>query len=94
MKRTTKTLLTLLCLTILIAITGCNQSNTNTDNREYGFAMARGNGYNLVATLRGGENGFDVVGVIDDNGNWIQPLSENHPFIEGNATQGHTLKSA
>ena len=56
---------------------GCSADNqASITESEYDFVIASGGGYNIVATLRP-----DMVGVVDDNGNWIHELSRDHPFI-------------
>lgn len=84
MRRLRKILLLVMFIPLLLNISGCDQSNVNEDdNREYGFVIASGGGYNIVATLSGGGE-TERVGVIDNDGNWIHELSENHPLIYEN----------
>jgi len=79
-----KTLLLLTYLFLIINISACGQ---NENERKYDFIIASGNGYNLVASLRAGEGNSDMVGVIDDKGNWIHELSESNPIIEDGRIQ-------
>jgi len=68
-----------LLVSFLLAI--CTACSTDREP-EYGFVIASGDGYNLVASLRAGADGSDMVGVRDDRGRWIHPLSEGHPLID------------
>jgi len=57
-------------------------NDTATETEENYFVIASGGGYNIVGIMRSSTGGdSDMVGVKDDYGNWIHPLSENHPFI-------------
>ncbi|MCL2546851.1 MAG: hypothetical protein FWE06_06620 [Oscillospiraceae bacterium] len=72
----------LVCAILLVGCSVDNQSSSNDNNREYEFVIASGGGYNIVANLSP-----DMVGVIDDNGNWVHELSTSHPFIVDGAIQ-------
>ena len=51
----------------------------------YDFIIASGGGYNIVARLHLNSDGnSDLVGVTDDYGNWVHPLSANHCLIDEN----------
>ena len=78
-------LLTLLSLSVLFSYVGCgNTQNEPLADRGYDFIIASGGGYNIVARLRSNTDGeSDLVGVVDDDGNWLHPLSANHPLIGG-----------
>ena len=71
-------LVTLGCIVLLFSLSACgqNESNEPEETREYDFVIASGGGYNIVANANP-----DMVGVMDDDGNWIHPLSADHPLI-------------
>ena len=63
--------------------TGAGEEYVEVVEPEYDFVIASGGGYNIVAKLWSSmDSDSDMVGVIDDYGNWIHPLSYSHPFIE------------
>ncbi len=51
---------------------------------EYDEVLCSGGGYHIVWKRVEELSGvYDMVGVINDQGEWVQPLSQDHPFIDG-----------
>ena len=75
-----------LSLFLVILCIGCNILKIRMrtlSSKEYDAVISSGDQYNLVYkrvdTLEGS---YDMMGVLDGEGEWIQPLSKNHVFID------------
>ena len=74
-------------LIILVMLAGCSSTgNTGGElkSSEFDTVLISGDGYNIVHKRVDNYDGaYDMVGVVDDNGNWIHQLSKKHIFIDG-----------
>lgn len=82
--------------------TGCHSSSNTGNNsatnavpptsNEYDNVLASGGGYHIVMKRVDEFSGaYDMVGVVNDAGEWIHELSKDHPFIkDGQIMKGQT----
>lgn len=73
-------------ITISFLLSGCSKDFISRDNPPksdaYDEVICGGDGCYMVTQRIDSFNGsYDMLGVVDDNGNFIQPMSSNHPFI-------------
>lgn len=76
-------LLTSLLLCILFVSCSFQKSEQKqAGSEEYDCCLLSADGYNFVVKHEDTFEGtYDTVGVIDDSGRWILPLTSEHPFI-------------
>lgn len=73
---------------LLIVLSACGEANNETepiDHTDHTFVISSGSGYYLVGIFSSRTDGnSDKVGVKDNNGNWLHPLSADHYFVDDN----------
>ena len=87
-----KGLMMALILCMAFSLISCGSSQTEPvakvpESDEFDSVLVSGDGYHLVLKRVDEFSGaYDMIGTVDDDGNWIHPLSEDHVFIiDGNA---------
>ena len=71
------------CESELFSNNGGEEEVRLPESDEYDEVLCSGGGYHIVLKLVDDFDGaYDMVGVVDDKGDWIHELSANHPFIQ------------
>ncbi len=82
-----KSALLVLFTICMIVFTACGNGREKTNSAEktkkdYDYELAGGDGLHLVMIVKENLNGFtEKIGVVDDDGNWVQEPSPAHPFF-------------
>ena len=71
-----------------------SSENPLTKSDEFDDVLASGGGYNIVIkTVETFDNVYDMIGVVSDEGEWIQKLSKEHPFITDGKVEAYCKPS-
>lgn len=84
-----KILALIITLSIIVCtLCGCVQTYTPQPqippkSDEYDDVLCSGDGYHIVIKhVEDSRASYDMLGVVNDNGEWIQNLSKSHPFLK------------
>ena len=87
MKQVKKSMRLIIFSILLVVLSACGGASSEAEQHDPTFVISSGGGYNIIGLLSSSadnDSGSDMVGVRDDNGNWIHPLSVNHSLIDDN----------